>query len=70
MINVLVDLKKLSDVVVNEIVKNTKFNKRKTKVNNLENNKFLIKVVTLIHINQYNTDKQSLEWFSDLLKWH
>ena len=69
MINVLVDLKKLSDVVVNEVVKNTKFNKRKTKVNNLENKK-ISDATTLIHINQYNTDKQSLEWFSDLLKWH
>ena len=31
-----VDLKKLSDVVDNEVVKNTKFNILKTKVNNLE----------------------------------
>ena len=31
-----VDLKKLSDVVDNEFVKNTKFNTLKTKVNNLE----------------------------------
>ena len=31
-----VDLKKLSDVVVNEIVKNTKSNTPKTKVNSLE----------------------------------
>ena len=29
-------LKKLSDVVDNEIVENTKFNKRKTKLNSLE----------------------------------
>ena len=29
------DLKKISDVVDNEVVKNAKFNKLKTKVNNL-----------------------------------
>ena len=33
-----VDLKKLSDVVANEVVKNTKFNTLKTKVNSLEKN--------------------------------
>ena len=33
----LVDLKKLSDAVNNEVVKNTKFNTLKTKVNNLDN---------------------------------
>ena len=72
-----VDLKKLSDVVVvNEVVKNTKFNTLKTKVNNLD---YKIPDATiLIHINQYNTDKRNLEiklkmfiknnrykWFSD-----
>ena len=46
-------MKKLSDVVGNEVVKNTKFNTLKTKVNNL--------ATTLIHINQYYTDKQNLE---------
>ena len=52
-------LKRLSDAVHNEVVKNTKLNKQKTKVNNLENE---IPVgTTLIQINQYNTDKQSLE---------
>ena len=45
---VLVDLKKLSDVVHNEIVKNTKFNALKTKVNNLE--KRFSDISTLIHI--------------------
>ena len=30
------DLKKLSDVLDNEVVKNTKFNTLKTKVNNLD----------------------------------
>ena len=50
------DLKKLSDVVDNEVVKNAKFNTLKTKVNNLE--KKNPNATTLIHINQYNTDKQ------------
>ena len=54
-----VDLKKLSDVVDNEVIKNTKFNTLKTKVNNLENK--ILDATTLIHINQYNTDKQNLE---------
>ena len=71
------DLKKLSDVVDNEVVKNTQFNTLKTKVNNLE--KKIPDAITLIHTNQYNTDKQNLEqkigdvdkkntrykWFSD-----
>ena len=54
-----VDLKKLSDVVANEVVKNTKFNTLKTKVNSFE--KEVPDATTLIHINQYNTDKQNLE---------
>ena len=54
-----VDLKKLSDVVHNEIVKNTKFNTLKTKVNNLE--KKISNETTLIHINQFNTGKQNSE---------
>ena len=53
-----VDLKKLSDVD-NEVVKNTKFNTPKAKVNNLENK--IPDATTLIHINQYKTDKQRLE---------
>ena len=53
-----VDLKKLSDVN-NEVVKNTKFNTLKTEVNTLK--KKIPDVTTLIHINQYNTDKQNLE---------
>ena len=43
----------------NEVVKNTKFNTLKTTVNNLE--KKIPDATTLIHINQYNTDKQNLE---------
>ena len=54
-----VDLKKLSNVVDNEVVKNTKFSTLKAKVNNLE--KKIPDATTLIHINQYNTDKQNLE---------
>ena len=54
-----VDLKKLSDVVDNEVVKNIKFNTLKTKVNNLE--KKIPDATTSIHINQYNTDKQNFE---------
>ena len=54
-----VDLKKLSDLVANEVVKNTKFNTLKTKVNSLE--KIIPDATTLIHINQYNIDKQNLE---------
>ena len=48
------ELKKLSDVVVNESVKNTKFNTLKTKLNSLE--KKTPDATTLIHINQYKTD--------------
>ena len=46
-----VDFKKLSDVVDNEVVKNTKFSILKTKVNNLEQK--IPDGTTLIHINQY-----------------
>ena len=53
-----VGLKKLSDVVDNEVAKNTKFNTPITKVNNLE--KKITDATTLIHINQYNTVKQNL----------
>ena len=56
---VLVDLKKLSDVADNEVVKNKKFNTLQTNVNNLDNK--IVDATTLIHINQYNTDKPNLE---------
>ena len=49
-----VDLKKLSNMVDNEVVKNTKFNTLKTKVINLE--KKVPGATNLTHINQYNTD--------------
>ena len=45
-----VDLKELSDVVDNEVIKNTKFKTLKTKVNNLE--KKIPDATTLVHINQ------------------
>ena len=54
-----VDFKKLSDVADNEVVKNTKFNTLKTRVNNLD--KKNTDATALIHINQYNTEKQNLE---------
>ena len=54
-----VDLKKLSDVVDNEVVKNTKFDTLKAKLNSLE--KKIPDATTLIHISQYNTNKQNLE---------
>ena len=54
--SVTIDLKKLSDAVDNEVVKNAKFKTLKIKVNNLE--KKIPDETTLIHINQYNTEKQ------------
>ena len=42
-----------------EVVKNTKYKKLNTKVDNLENK--IPDATILILINQYNTDKQSLE---------
>ena len=55
---VFVDLKKLSYVLDNKVVENTKFNTLNTKVNKLD--KKTPHVTALIHINQYNTDKQNL----------
>ena len=52
------DVKKLSDVVENEVVKNTKFKTLKIKANYLE--KKIPDTTTLIHINQYNTDKKNI----------
>ena len=56
---VLVNMKKLSDVVGNAVVKNTKFNTLKRKVNSLEEK--ISDATILIYINQYNTDKQNFE---------
>ena len=44
--------KKLTDVGDKKVVKNRKFNKLNTKVNNLDDK--IPDVTTLIHINQYN----------------
>ena len=54
-----IDLKILIDVVGNKVVKNKTFNTLKTKVNKLD--KKISDATTLIHINQYKTDKQDLE---------
>ena len=58
-----IDLKKVSDTVDNEVVKNSKLNRPKTKVEktdaSLENK--IHDTTTLIHINQYNTDRQISE---------
>ena len=54
-----VELKNLNDAVDNEVVKNTKFNTLKTKVNNSE--KKIPDATTLTQTNQYNTDKQNLD---------
>ena len=59
------DLKKTRDVVDNEAVKNSKFSTLKTKVNNLE--KKILNATILIHINQYNTDKQNVEKSLEML---
>ena len=54
-----VDLKKLNDVVDKEIVKNTKPNRQKTKVNRFD--KKIPELTTSISMNQYQTEKQNLE---------
>ena len=54
-----VDLKNLSDVVDNKVVKNTKLNTIETKLNNLD--KKIPDAATFIGINQYNTANQNLE---------
>ena len=54
-----IGLKKISDAVDNEVVKNTKLNTLKTKVNKLDLE--VPGATALIYINQYNTDKQNLE---------
>ena len=53
------ELKKLSDVVDNKFIENTKFDALKTKVDSLE--KKIPDATTLIRINQCNTHKQNLE---------
>ena len=53
------DFKKLSDVVDEEVVKNTKFKTLNMKLNNLEKNVPVDS--TLIQTNQCNTEKQNLQ---------
>ena len=54
-----VDLKKLIDVVCNEVVKNTKSDTLRTKIHHLE--KKIADTTTLIHINQYYIEKHNLD---------
>ena len=49
-----VDLSKLSDVVKNDVVKKTEYDKLVTKVNNIDTTGFVLK-------NAYDTDKSDLE---------
>ena len=53
---VLVDMKKVIDVVDDEVFKHTKFTTLRTKVNDLD--KKIPDETTLSNINRYNTDKQ------------
>ena len=48
------DLSKLSNVVKNDVVKNTEYNKLVTKVNNIDTSDFVLKI-------KYKTDKTELE---------
>ena len=48
------DLSKLSNVVKNEVVKKTEYNKLVTKVNNIDTSDFMLKT-------KYSTDKTELE---------
>ena len=52
-------IEKIKWLVDNETVKNPKLNTMKTKANNLEEK--IPDAPTLIHINQYNTNKPNLE---------
>ena len=54
---VLADMKKVIDVVDNEVIKHTKFTTLRTKVNDLD--KKIPDATTLSNINRYNTDKQN-----------
>ena len=50
-----VNVKKVNDVVDNEVAKNRKFSTLKAKVKSLKKN--ISDVTILVHTNQYNTDK-------------
>ena len=49
-----VNLSKLSDVIKNDVIKKTVYNKLVTKVNNIDTSDFVLKT-------NYNTDKTELE---------
>ena len=49
-----VDLSKLNDVVKNDVIKKTVYDKLVAKVNNIDTNDFVLKT-------KYNTDKKELE---------
>ena len=51
-------MKKIINLLDNHVIKNTKSNTLKMKINKIDKT---ISNTTLIHINQYNTDKQNLE---------
>ena len=51
---ILVDLSKLSDVVKNDVVKKTLYNKLVAKVDNIDTSDFVLKA-------KYNTEKTELE---------
>ena len=55
------DLSKLSNVVKNEVLKKTKYNKLVTKVNNIDTSDFVLKT-------KYSTDKTELENTITILK--
>ena len=59
LVNILTSLNNLKTKVDDlDVGKNTKFNTLKIKVNNFGNK--IIDTTTLVHINQYHTDKQNL----------
>ena len=47
-----VDLSKLSDIVKNDVVKKTDYDKMVAKVNNIETSEFALKIFSMIQINQ------------------
>ena len=56
---VLIDLKKLSDVLNKEVLKKTVYNKLNKEINNLEDK--IHDANSLILVDRYNTEKQNLE---------
>ena len=60
------DLKKLSDLVDEEVVEKTVYNAQNTKVINLENK--IPDASTSIQTNQYSTNKQNLEKKNEIVE--